>query len=104
MTMVTNFGFIPAGAYVAPTAANPALSVTIPDYASGMLISAHGGIVRFTVDGTTTATGSIGFPIANNSYVELNMIPGTVVSLFSTANNVSYQFVKRIDSDSLGAR
>lgn len=82
---------------------DPAIPLTIPDNATGVLFTMQSGGF-FTIDGTTVPATGVGF-FANVLLDPffLHLYPGAPVSFFSTGF-VAYQFFTTCDTYSLTSR
>lgn len=72
-----------------------AQTVTLPNNANSILISADGQPIRFTIDGTTP-TSTLGITLAVNQPLRLDLFPGAVLKAIETAASgfLNYQFIQ----------
>lgn len=81
---------------------SPALALTIPDDATGIIFSVTVNNGTFTLDGVTVP--AVGVGIATRlSIVTLHLYPGAPIGIFTTGS-VNYQFFRTGDTYSLTSR
>ena len=92
---------VPVGSHVT-IAGSPALALTIPDDATGIIFSVTVNNGTYTLDGVTVP--AVGLGIATRLNVNtLHLYPGAPISIFTTGS-VNYQFFRTGDTYSLTSR
>lgn len=84
------------GAMVEVTDLDPAISITVPHRANGVMLQATGASVRYTLDGSTPDADT-GFKlVSGNDPTILPLRAGQVIKLFEETSSsiLDYQFVR----------
>lgn len=71
--------FIPVGAHTTDTTVSTATTLTRPTGANRLLMQCVTQNIRYTLDGTTVPTASVGFRLAAGDSVEIVLGPTAVV-------------------------
>jgi hypothetical protein len=92
-TVATAAPFTPVGAHQADTTIDTAQALTIPPTATKVLMQAEAQDLRYTLDGSTTPTGSVGFLLAAGDAQVIDLAGGIVVTVIAAVAGgvVQYQ-------------
>jgi len=97
----TEFSIAAIGSIARDSSISSATTIAIPANATGVLIQADTGDVRFTFDGTEP-TSTLGLVLIDGApATRLDLFPGAEIKVLSASGAVNYQFYRAQDSNGL---